>query len=345
MTQRDRERGVVLLIVLFFALLLVSSVATFTRRATVDAMISRNRESAARAEALARGGVRIAKALLRDDAVGNAGDEGDLDTAGDTWFRVREMSIKTDFGGTLRLRIDDAGSKLNLNALFKYGDGDGDVEVLDEKTGFLLEELLDKVIDEMPGAPGEKFYDTAKLADSLIDWIDEDLEGQTGGSENDYYQQQNPPYVAANRPLLSVDELRLVEGFDAKLVDAMHAYVTVYPFAGGGGINLNTAPPHVLALLYYDDGVDLVLANRDTVRRILEARKDGGFICPEEASGDGCTPIREIVTNAIYPPPSFRSDVFSVRAEARVGDVQRVVTAVIDRSEVESPQVLSWLTR
>ncbi len=343
MIHRDRERGVVLLIVLFFALLLVSSVATFTRRATVDAMISRNRESAARAEALARGGVRIAKALLRDDAVGNAGDGGDLDTAGDAWFRVREISIETDFGGTLRLRIDDAGSKLNLNALFDTGDGD--VEVLDEKTGFLLEELLDKVIDEMPGPPGEKFYDTGKLADSLIDWIDEDLQGQTGGSENDYYQQQNPPYVAANRPLLSVDELRLVEGFDAKLVDAMHAYVTVYPFAGGGGINLNTAPPHVLALLYYDDGVDLVLAGQKTVRRILEARKDGGFICPEEASGDGCTPIREIVTNAIYPPPSFRSDVFSVRAEARVGDVRRVVTAVIDRSEVDSPQVLSWLTR
>ncbi len=343
MIHRDRERGVVLLIVLFFALLLVSSVATFTRRATIDAMISRNRESAARAEALARGGVRIAKALLRDDAVGNAEDGGGLNTAGDAWFRVREISIETDFGGTLRLRIDDAGSKLNLNALFEVGDGD--VEVLDEKTGFLLEELLDKVIDEMPGAPGEKFYDTEKLVDSLIDWIDEDLEGQTGGSENDYYQQQNPPYVAANRPLLSVDELRLIEGFDAKLVDAMHAYVTVYPYAGGGGINLNTAPPHILALLYYDDGVDLVLAGRETVHRILEARKDGGLICPEEQSGDDCTPIREIVTNAIYPPPSFRSDVFSVRAEARVGDVRRVVTAVIDRSEVESPQVLSWLIR
>ena len=341
MIHRDRERGVVLLIVLFFALLLVSSVATFTRRATVDAMISRNRESAARAEALARGGVRIATALLRAEAIRDAEDEGALDSAGDDWFRIREVPIETDFGGTLRLQIDDAGAKLNLNALFETSEGG----VLDEKTDFLLEELLEKVIDEMPVAPGEKLYDTGQLAESLIDWVDEDSERQGGGPEDAYYQRQDPPYSASNQPLMSVDELRLIEGFDAKLVEAMHDYVTVYPYAGGGGINLNTAPPHVLALLYYDDGVDLVLAGQETVRRILEARKDGGLICPEGESVEGCTPIREIVTNAIYPPPTFRSQVFSVRAEARVGDVRRVVVAVIDRSEVESPQVLSWLVR
>ncbi len=197
----------------------------------------------------------------------------------------------------------------------------------------------------MPVAPGEKLYDTRQLADSLIDWVDEDSDHQRGGPEDEYYQRQDPPYAASNQPLMSVDELRLIEGFDAKLVDAMRDYVTVYPYAGGGGINLNTAPPHVLALLYYDDGVDLVLAGRETVRRILEARKDGGLICPEGQSVEGCTPIREIVTNAIYPPPTFRSQVFSVRAEARVGDVRRVVVAVIDRSEAESPQVLSWIVR
>jgi type II secretory pathway component PulK len=57
-------------VVLFFALLLTSSVATFTHRATIDAMISRNRESSARAEALARGGVRVATALILEDRCG-----------------------------------------------------------------------------------------------------------------------------------------------------------------------------------------------------------------------------------------------------------------------------------
>ena len=39
-----RRQGVVLVAVLFFALLLVSSIATFVARATVDSMISRNRD-------------------------------------------------------------------------------------------------------------------------------------------------------------------------------------------------------------------------------------------------------------------------------------------------------------
>jgi type II secretory pathway component PulK len=55
---------VVLLVVLFFALLLSASVVTFLRRSTVDSMIARNRDSAAQADALARGGVRLAEALL-----------------------------------------------------------------------------------------------------------------------------------------------------------------------------------------------------------------------------------------------------------------------------------------
>ena len=49
---RRRQEGVVLLLVLFFALLLTSSVATFLSRTTVDSMIARNREHAARALAV-----------------------------------------------------------------------------------------------------------------------------------------------------------------------------------------------------------------------------------------------------------------------------------------------------
>ena len=66
--KRSRDKhGVVLLVVLFFALLLSSSIATFLSRSSVDAIIARNRENGARADALARGGVRLAQALLLED--------------------------------------------------------------------------------------------------------------------------------------------------------------------------------------------------------------------------------------------------------------------------------------
>ncbi len=59
-----RRSGVALMVVLFFSLMLTASIASFQRQTVMDAMIVRNREDAAQAEALARGGVRIGQALL-----------------------------------------------------------------------------------------------------------------------------------------------------------------------------------------------------------------------------------------------------------------------------------------
>jgi general secretion pathway protein K len=218
---------------------------------------------------------------------------------------------------------------------------------------FLLA-FLEKVIDELPIPPGERaLYDVRELTANLIDFIDGDDVRVKGGSEDDYYQGQEPPYRALNRPLLSLDELRLVEGFDATLTQALRAYLSVYPFAPGGcgdalvgcGVNLNTAPPHVLATLFYDDGVDQRLASEDVVREILQIREEGGTLCPEGQSIEGCTPMSEVVTNAIFPPPTFSSQIFVVTAEARVGGIRRSVEAVVDRSEPADPRLLSWRVR
>lgn len=336
--RRRRERGVVLLVVLFFALLLTSTVATFLSRSTLDTMIIRNRDARARADALARGGLRLAEGLILADRANQTEGEASLNTGQSLWAQVSGQVITTQDGAMLELRIEDSGTKLNLNAVIQV-DEDGQ---LPSQTLPLLVGLLEKVIDEMEIPPGEKVYDVRELAEALIDYVDPDEISQRGGNEDGYYQLQNPPYRAANRPLLSVQELRRVEGFDAKLVDGLAPYVTVFPYAGTGGINLNTAPPHVLALLFFDDGVDLRLAPESTVREILEVRQEGGTICSEEQSDESCTPIRDLVTNAIYPPPDMGSSVFVVVARARVGDVTRSIEAVMHRLEEGEVRLLSW---
>ena len=347
---RRADSGVVLLVVLFFALLLTSGVATFLRRSTVDAMISRNRDAAARAEALARGGVRLGGALLLEDRLREgAGASLALDTELDPW--AKGLDLETPDGARLRVRLQDTGSRLNLNALFEVGES-GEVVAKEASEDFLMA-LLTKAIDEIPRPPGEKPYEVRELAGNLIDYIDSDEVRVQGGAEDDWYQSQTPPTRAANRALFSVDELRLVEGFDASLVEALRPYVSVYPYAPGGcereqvgcGINLNTAPPHVLALLYYDDGVELRLAPEDVVRQVLELRQKGETICPPSQQEEGCTPIETIVTNAVFPPPTWTSDLFVVTAEARVGEVRRTIEAVVDRSQGTELRLLSWRTR
>lgn len=352
---RRRQEGVVLLLVLFFALLLTSSVATFLSRTTVDAMIARNREHAAQADALARGGIRLAQALLIEDRLEEQRDEVPaMDTRLDPWSRVQELPIQ-DEAGELRLTIRDTGSLLNLNALFQVDDTK--TFSAREETEEFLVVVLEKVIDELPLPPGERaLYDARELALNLIDWVDSDEERQRGGPEDDYYQRQDPPYRAKNRPFYSVEELRLVEGFDGPLVEALSRYVSVYPYAPGGcgeptqgcGVNLNTAPPHVLALLYHDDGGgERRLADEDLVRAILKLREEDGAWCPEGQSDPACTPISELVTNAntIFPPPTVSSEIFVVTAEARVGDIRRSIEAVVDRSDLATMRLLSWRAR
>jgi len=337
--NRRRSSGFVLVVVIFFAVLLMSSIATFLRRATIDASIISNRDNAARAEALARGGVQLAIAVLLQDRIDEQAEELRAESGADVWARIGELPILTPDGGELQLRIVDTGARLNLNALFAEG------EPLDDKTEILLSELLEKVIDEMPGRPEEKLYDPEELARSLIDFVDEDDLGVRGGREDDYYQGQSPPYRAPNRPLLSVAELRMVEGFDGPLVEGLRPYVTVYPYAGGGGINPNTAPTWVLASLYHGTEGHFRLAVEDDVSRLAELRASGAVLCPEDLDNPACSDIREIMPDTIYPPLSVQSDIFHVRSEARYANVRRRVEAVIDRSDVEAPAILAWQAR
>jgi type II secretory pathway component PulK len=368
-------------LVLFYVLLLAATVATLQRRVAIDAGIAVNRDRAAAAEALARGGVRIAQTLLLED-LRLAADQPEPDSLWDVWARagLAPIFVDDEADRSLRLEIEDAAARINLNAVAGAGgiglgeaatgaegeDGEEDetAEVEDarargrrerprsqlgggaggvEVRRLFLAGFLTRVIEAMPGRPEDKRYVPAELAANLLDWIDEDDVRQGGGGEDDVYQRLDPPYRAANRPLLSLDELRLVEGFDGALVEALRPYVTVYPLAGSGGVNLNTAPSWVLAQLTRGSDVSgMRPVEEEDVARILDAREEG-LICTGAAVGAACTAVRDLFDGETVSPPALdRSSVFVVRATARVADVERRIEAVIDRRDPQAPLRLSW---
>jgi type II secretory pathway component PulK len=381
----------VLVIVLVFALLLVSAITTFLRRATLDSFVVRNRDAAARAEALARGGVELGVALLLEDRLEEeAATEGGfrVESRFDPWARVADLDLDVGDGATLRLEIEDAGARLNLNALAvdaeasNGGGGGGDLTAEDAPSPTqsfteadaeaFLGAFLGKVIEEMPGRPEQKNYDVEELVLNLMDWVDADDVGRRGGLEDEWYQGRQPPYRAANRPLLSVDELRLVQGFDGRLVDALAPYVGVFPLAPksgdeaedatipGLGVNPNTAPSWVLALLYHGDPAGgRELAKADEVAAIVKEREKH-LLC-ERAGGDApgaeddgaltseaCVDLLEaadVDPSSIFPPPTWESDFFTVAAEATVGEIRRRLEVVVDRSDPSDVQRLAWRMR
>ncbi len=353
-THEARRGGLVLPLVLIIALLLSSAILAFVRRSAVDGLIVQNRSKAAAAAALARGGISIATAVLFQDRQSKQlqrMSEGAMRgaTLQDLWARMGKTSLSTIWGGTLRITIVDASSRFNLNALVPVGRQGQEAQPSDEAEEFLVE-FVQKVLDEMELKTEKRLYEPREMARNLLDYIDADEVAIGGRREDDYYLGQDPPYRAANRPLLSVEEIAMVEGFDAQVMEAMRPYLTVYPLTSQMGINVNTAAPHVLALVYHGSSGDMRLSSEDTVRQVLEARAQESIVCtnpqPTEVS---CVTLSEVGwgEGTIYPPASLPADstVFSVRAEASVDDVVRSVEAVIDVGDYKEPRLLSWKAR
>ena len=136
-----------------------------------------------------------------------------------------------DFGDNVQVTVTftDHTARLPLNTV-------------DEGTLYLL-------FDEMGISPD----DSLLLTNCLLDWIDEDDETRIDGAESDEYSFRDIPHRSANRPIINLEELSVVEGFDLyffdeagrpnELFETFAAMVSPY---GAGLINANTASPLTL---------------------------------------------------------------------------------------------------
>lgn len=380
-----RERGIVLAIVLVLIFSLIAAVYAFQRRAIIDTTIAQNRLAAGEADALARGGIRIAEAVvflarLKDAAANaDAGAGAGADPAnpaappdlslgkallpgGDLWERIGDFPLEFSGGRTLRITIEDEGSKLNLNALVAPpAEKDEGEEALgaqpEEDAGDSLDdaeqyltEVLTYIVEGMDGTREQKAYDEEAIARNLIDYMDGDSTARDGRDEDAYYQDQDPPYRPRNGPFLSFEEIGLVEGVDGRLLEAMRSSITVHPIGGKAGINLNRAEPWVLSLVYAGVDGDRRLLGEKTVRALWKIRNEDKLVC-SDGTGDPkrCVALNEVANGAlaegsIYPPIELPSKpaVFRVVAEAQVANLVRRMEAIIDTRSADGPLLLSW---
>jgi type II secretory pathway component PulK len=413
-TRSRSERGVVLPLVLILSLVLGAAVTTFVRRAVIDTMIVRNRDNVAVAEALARSGVHIARAVLHEqlqrkiDVAFQRGDSEETvgNTVHDLTARIGQYELETEEGAIMRVSIFDNRARLNLNSLVRYATAekaqniDGlapallldqlGTEVADLVTSQLSEneiqtvadnakaaghldgmfnrasvskdeegkpiadaeeylvDFFDRVIENMDTTAAEKEYDTRDLARNLLDYMDYDQIRIGGGNEDSYYQAQDPPYFAANKPILSVKELGLIEGFDYNLVSTLEPYLTVYPLFAAEGVNVNTAPRHVLGSILQGNGSSRRLLSEENVAEMIRVREDGSFFCDDTAKDpDRCVSLTEAsIDGSIYPPTELpaRSWVYTVFTQVVYGDIERNVEAVINMTKTgkDIPFLLYW---
>lgn len=181
-------------------------------------------------------------------------------------------SYPVDFG-QINGEISDLHACLNLNALRANLDENGPNIKTKTRARIAFEALLvGRNID------GVGNFEAEYMADALTDWLDEDsIISSAGGAEDNDYSAKEFAYLPANNYLASVNELRVIEHFDAKTINAVKDYVCVLPETNLHEININTISIEKPELL-----MALLDIPHDDAEQILLARDENGFESVEE---------------------------------------------------------------
>lgn len=164
----------------------------------------------------------------------------------ETLFDGRALDLHYPAPKGMTVRIYDLSGKINISRL------------TETKLKQLLEHLL-----------GEHHKDITELVDAWFDWTDKNELKRINGAEKQYYEKQELGYVPRNGLFSSVDELRLIKGFqqvfdeiDVEKVFTLHGSIS-------GVVNPNVASKKVLLMV---PGIDEKIADD-----IIKARKTQVF--------------------------------------------------------------------
>jgi general secretion pathway protein K len=272
---RSAQRGTILVLVLLIVALVAGLSVKFAAQYQLGLARAETRWHGTQARAYLEGTEEIAKLMFR---------EGDIDAAidylGEPWGS--KVPIE-DEGVSGFAQLTDATNKLNLNDLARPVDltqPDGTPERYSEAQRRFI-----RLLQTFPELPLDQ-NQAEMLLLAVVDWVDADEnESGSGGAESNFYQGMEDPYRPANALFKSVDELRLVRGFNEapELVTLLQHFVTVLPVTDAG-LNVNTLDlvgPYGKGmnnlLLCINGSTDLSPLNPADIEQFIVARPPTGF--------------------------------------------------------------------
>lgn len=306
--MRD-ERGFALVITLLITALLVALSVEFVDEVFVDTSARQNFVDGQQASLLANSGCEAAQKLLLQYAQLRP-DYSSLTDLG----QIAKLLNVVDEQGTLQVSIEDESGKLNLNSIV-FPNGEFNPTYHD---------IAVRLFRKLGLQP--------EILDAAADWVGTNEAPRSGGAKTPYYQTLKPPYVAKGGNLETFEELRLVKGFDAKTVEMLRPYVTVY---SDNLINLNTAPKELLASL--SEAMTDEMAQRIIDYRKVTPLKSGSDLA--NVSGMASSVYAPLMGTVIKNPE--KGDVYRLISRATVKETTRIVEAVVRLGGMQ-PILLYW---
>lgn len=246
-----------------------------------------------------------------------------------------------DFAGDFSADIEDQESRINANALSQCGT---DTALADCATANLIYQLMSG--DDNDQWFLERDIDRWEIIGNLKDWVDADSErsGGRGGYEDSLYNTRDEPYLAKNASFDTLEEIRLVSGWEGAVFDKFGDKLTVW--GSGAKVNINSpslatetlrmlikslaeSPPTDAELDQVSDDIELAMSVQDF--------DDGKAFCGylENTYGwDMKDTCNDVLTNT--------SKTFRISSTGLVDQSAATVTAVLDYSSKSSGKLLYW---
>ncbi|HKJ04101.1 MAG TPA: type II secretion system minor pseudopilin GspK [Geopsychrobacteraceae bacterium] len=304
MQRLQQEKGMALLLVLGVIALLTSLLSEFAFSTLVDLRLTETFRDRTGAYYLARGGIEAGRIILQVDTNG-------YDHPDELWGQGVPNYPAGE--GTVSIEIEDLSGRFNLNSV---ADNRGNPLPGYHRFVALCEEVLALSASEADS-----------LAAALRDWKNAD--SQFVSTDESYYLQQQPPYSRKAGALDAVEELNLIKGFDAEMVEKLTPFVRVF---GDNKLNINTASAELLFAWQSSAaaGNFQPILDRPDVDAIVEYRDQQPF-----ESLDDLNQVNGWDSSWIsaWQDATVKGTIYQIRGEGQVNLGIRVAEAIVLKTE------------
>jgi general secretion pathway protein K len=215
-------------------------VVEFTTSAALGYRSAANQADELRAEYLARSGVQVGLAVLEQSslAAAAAAQNNSNSAGGSNGARFDSLTqlwalpsppIPVE-GGLVSNVIVDEDRKINVNLYLSSRTHQPDP---------VWAPVIVRLLSNIGISPD--------ILPILTDWLDPDSVESQGGAEADYYLTLMPPYQPRDGPIPTIYDLRMLKGMDDATFAKLSRYLTAA--TSQPHVNINTAPPEVIAAL------------------------------------------------------------------------------------------------
>lgn len=376
-SKPERSRGVALLM----AVLIISTMMLFATdlilTSSVQLELSQRQKDNNKADYIAKSALNLAVLTVTADLAKDlflAGPQSPQkaepgDSGIDFW---NSLNAIPPIGGENAAMVGEIAKSFGLSAVMdsnildqlKLFEGQFKAEVSDETHKINLNycsnrslipcSMVKLMLKALFSCPPEKAWLEHKkikpneLVGRIADWITNkpNAEEESNLSDkNEPYQKMQPPYNVKNAPYDTLDELRMVDGWDEDMTTVFSSYLTVYPVPKDNKekprLNLSTIPSEMLQCLFPESRGEqaqkLILAMKsrdDDGNSLLQAgqkipdalRELTGYTPPGASDGknlDDGTDKSKWFTKT--------SQVYRIVATGSSGDSERKITAVVER--------------